>query len=262
MTPVRLVPRQRLDPRPASAAAERPIPAAVAIPFDELPDRTYELPPSEIEVFVVGPRDLAEQVVQWLRAHGRTARLDEPSLAAPGEPEGLGRLWRPNPWLAEITPRLAPGRALDIACGVGREAVFLASCGWEVTAMDILPDAIERARRLEQRYARGTAPVDWRVADVQRGAFHPGAELDLITGFRYLSRALLPQLAGWARPGAHLVWESFTTLHRARHGRPARDADVVHPGELPTLLSGWSMLSYQEQWLGPAHTARVWATRA
>jgi SAM-dependent methyltransferase len=66
----------------------------------------------------------------------------------------------PNRWVAEELTGAAPGRALDLACGEGRNALWLAAQGWQVTAVDFSAVAIAKARDLD---ARGL--VTWTVAD-------------------------------------------------------------------------------------------------
>ena len=64
----------------------------------------------------------------------------------------------PNQFVERELQELPPGRALDLACGEGRNARWLAERGWQVTAMDFSPVAIEKGRRL-------TDEVDWQVGD-------------------------------------------------------------------------------------------------
>src|SRR6202035_1285989 len=78
-----------------------------------------------------------------------------------------------TPWDREQVPRpvselvdelsAAPGRALDVGCGTGRDAVFLAGRGWTVTGVDGVPRAIQRAR---QRAQKARADVNWVLGDV------------------------------------------------------------------------------------------------
>jgi SAM-dependent methyltransferase len=68
----------------------------------------------------------------------------------------------PNRFLVEEAMGMPPGRALDVACGEGRNAIWLATRGWEVTAFDFSKVAIEKAGRIAER--SGVA-VAWRVAD-------------------------------------------------------------------------------------------------
>lgn len=67
----------------------------------------------------------------------------------------------PNLFLPPLVEHLPSGRALDLACGEGRNAIWLAQNGWEVTAVDFSPVGIEKARRVA-----GDTPVEWVVGDV------------------------------------------------------------------------------------------------
>ena len=84
----------------------------------------------------------------WNRRHGESGQLF-----------GVD----PNRFLVAEVDGLAPGRALDLACGAGRNAVWLAEQGWQVTGVDFSDVAIDNARRLAGD--RGVA-VEWLVADV------------------------------------------------------------------------------------------------
>jgi tellurite methyltransferase len=269
----RLAKRDLLDPRPETETARQPIGGAVNIPFAELPDRLHELPPRSVCTQVAGPPDLAGSVVKWLEQRGRSARVaaakmqTTPSAArsASGSTVNeIARLWEPSAFLEQVAARLRPGSTLDLACGSGRNAVFLACCGWSVRAIDVLPDALALGRDLERRYARGWPPISWVCADLEAAEWPgPGGRFDLITMLRYLDRPLLARLAEWLNPGASIVLETFTTLHRERHGRPARPAHVLRPGELKELLAPLSsrmlLHHYSEAWRSDEHTARLWA---
>src|SRR5213595_2248304 len=74
----------------------------------------------------------------------------------------------PTPLLQIAIQDLKPGRALDLACGVGRHAIFLAQHGWKVTAVDSSRVAIEI---LQQRAGEAGVTVDALVADLERGEF-------------------------------------------------------------------------------------------
>ncbi|WP_239313649.1 bifunctional 2-polyprenyl-6-hydroxyphenol methylase/3-demethylubiquinol 3-O-methyltransferase UbiG, partial [Frankia sp. Cj3] len=78
---------------------------------------------------------------------------------------GAGLVWtaEPNPIVIEQLAGLRPGRALDLACGVGRNAVWLASQGWRVTGLDFSEVAIRKARELSRRF---DVTPEWIKADV------------------------------------------------------------------------------------------------
>jgi SAM-dependent methyltransferase len=81
----------------------------------------------------------------------------------------------PNRFVAAEFANAQPGRALDLACGEGRNALWLASQGWQVTAVDFSPVAIEKARELDTR-----ALVDWQVADATTYRAEPEFDLALV----------------------------------------------------------------------------------
>ncbi len=78
----------------------------------------------------------------------------------------------PNQFVAEQLADLPPGRAVDLAAGEGRNAIWLARRGWEVTAVDFSQIALDKGRRLA-----GDTPVDWQCSDAT--AWHASAPYDL-----------------------------------------------------------------------------------
>lgn len=259
-TPPPLKPTTRLDPRHELAPA---MPGWVRIPSLELGPRSYELPPPETAL-TLWPCSEAEAAAAWLRASGRECTVD--SAPQVETPDARWRLWRPHAFLEEAVAAEPAGFALDLACGVGRESVFLADRGWRVVGIDWLPDALLRAAALERRYvAPGAPPIAWCVRDLEnpeqwRDPLQPAA-FDVICCFRFLHRPLLQSAWRWLRPGGRLVVETFTILHQARYARPRRAALVLNSGELPQLADNLSVLHFSEDWHGEAHTARLIAQR-
>src|SRR5690242_3987552 len=94
---------------------------------------------------------------------------------------GTELLWtaRPNRFLVAEVDGLAPGRALDLACGEGRNAVWLADRGWRATGVDFSRVALEKAQRLAE--AHGLV-VEWVEADLVGYVPEPGA-FDLVILF-------------------------------------------------------------------------------
>jgi SAM-dependent methyltransferase len=93
------------------------------------------------------------------------------------------RVWsgQPNPQLIAEVAALAPGRALDVGCGEGADAIWLARNGWDVVAADISGVAISRG----EQHTRDTAPaaaarIEWRRADLLAEPPEPGS-YDLVT---------------------------------------------------------------------------------
>jgi SAM-dependent methyltransferase len=247
--------RRLLDPR---TAPEPPVVGAVWVPAAELEDRVHELPPRG-EAIDVAELEGADVAMNTLVALGRCPSLVSSIELGPSmEP---GRLWRPNAFLECVEGGLRRGDALDVACGVGREAVFLASAGWQVTGLDWLPDALERAEDLRRRYAPETV-IRWVNHDVESRPDVSGA-FDLVTSFFFLDRRFLGRIGNLLRAGGHAVVETFTRLHRERHGKPNRERFVLELGELPSLVPDLEVVSFDEGWRPDGrHTARLWARKS
>lgn len=255
-----------LDPRPTVDAQRDPLAGAVNIPLAEIADRVHELPPPESPLDVVGAPELVESAIVALRSLGR--RASPATTGDPRKPTTVGspcvvasgvrwRLWRPSAFLESVVACLAPGRALDLGCGSGRDSVFLAAAGWSVVAVDRLPDALAIGRDLATRYLDVPGAIQWVQADFDRDHIDGAAPCELVIMIRCLNRRLLCSAADWLAPGGSVVVETFTTLHRERHGKPARDADVLEHGELPKLLRGLEIREHSEAWRDEAHTARA-----
>jgi SAM-dependent methyltransferase len=149
----------------------------------------------------------------------------------------------PSPLLRKAIEDLKPGRALDIACGVGRHAIFLAKHGWKVTAVDSSRVGIEI---LQQRAGEAGVMVDARVADLERSEFHiEPAGFDLICVFYYLQRDLFPAIRAGVKPGGFVV--AAIHLNDGREdAKPSNPAFLLDPGELKQLFADWEITYYRE----------------
>jgi tellurite methyltransferase len=149
------------------------------------------------------------------------------------------RLWNPNEllqdWLAE-SPGL--GAALDLGCGGGREAVFLAAQGWKVMAVDRLEENLHRGFLLADRYLKPEQGklIAWKKEDVLGPAWRPIGPYDLILSFFLFDRRLLSAAAQWLAPGGTLLVEAFTPLRRAGRGKPSSPDRVLDSAETDSLL--------------------------
>lgn len=149
----------------------------------------------------------------------------------------------PSQLLVRAAKSLAPGRALDIACGAGRHAIFLAERGWRVTAVDASVVGIEITK--ERARERGVV-IDARVADLAQGEFliGPGA-YDLVIVFYYLQRDLFPQIRAGVRPGGAVV-AAIHTVDDSPGVKPMNAAFLLEPGELRAEFQGWEIEHYDE----------------
>jgi tellurite methyltransferase len=133
-------------------------------------------------------------------------------------------------------------RALDVACGAGRNALALARIGFAVDALDVAEEALQRARATA--VARGLT-VDWRRVDLDDGLPAEFTGYDLIVVIRYLNRALLPLLADRLCPGGLLVCEIHMATELDVIG-PTSPQFRLDPGELTGLVPGLAMVEQAE----------------
>ncbi|HET8648397.1 MAG TPA: class I SAM-dependent methyltransferase [Gemmatimonadales bacterium] len=143
--------------------------------------------------------------------------------------------------LIEGDSKLPPGRALDVGCGTGDTAIYLAQHGWEVTGMDFVERALRRAR---DKAARAGAQVRFIRADVTRlGEYQLGEPFDLVTDSGLLHGLLDPardayvrELAAAVRPGGRLLILGFDEGRR-RQPRGISRAEVER-----RFADGWDLL--------------------
>src|SRR5262245_7068357 len=144
----------------------------------------------------------------------------------------------PHPLVVEIASKLEPGRALDLACGVGRHAIWLAERGWQVTAVDNSRVGIEILRR---RAAAKGLVIDSRIADLERHDFTiEPATYDLIINCRYLQRDLFPAIRAGARVGG-IVIAVIAMVDDDPQIKPMNPAFLLKPGELRLNFEGWEL---------------------
>ncbi len=150
--------------------------------------------------------------------------------------------WRPDPWLKRALPFLHRGQALDVACGMGRNAIFLAEQGFEVTAIDISHVALEL---LEKEAQRRRLSIETLQVDLETEAQLPTGPFDLLLNFFYLHRPLLPQELSRVRPGGIVVVRTFSCAGTDQFGA-IRPEIALRPGELLEIFSGWTVLLHEE----------------
>jgi SAM-dependent methyltransferase len=165
----------------------------------------------------------------------------------------------PAEWVTRHAPLLARGEALDVACGRGRHAFWLAEQGCVVTAVDRDARAVDEVAA-EARRRR--LPITAVVADLEgeRAVLAPGA-FEMIVVVHYLHRPLFPQLIEALRPKGVLIYETFTEAQAAR-GRPTSPAFLLRPGELRTLVSPLEIVAWREGAFDGRDVAAVVARKA
>lgn len=185
-------------------------------------------------------------------------------------------IWEPSPVLKGVIDTVerlrkedgqpSCGVAIDLACGSGRDCVFLAHRGWKSTGYDYLEDSLERARRLASRY--GTT-IETVCADLEKEEEAPtevanpesssaptsnatepkttakpnkseapaavleGIHADLVNVSRYLHRPIMPAIADMINPGGFIVYHQFMVGCT----KPRRARFLLEEGELAQLFT-------------------------
>ena len=158
------------------------------------------------------------------------------------------KVWsgQPNQRLVEEVRDMQPGTALDLGCGEGADAVWLAQQGWDVVAVDVSKIALARASQAAD--TRGVSDdIDWRVCDL--GTEFPEGEYDLVNAAYLLSPVTLPRVeilkaaAGALRPGGVLLILSHT-------GFPPGAGKPDHHVTFPTPQEQLAALELEpEEWV-------------
>jgi SAM-dependent methyltransferase len=140
----------------------------------------------------------------------------------------------PTRWLLEHEHLLPQsGRALDVASGQGRNAIWLAQRGLHTLAVDRDETAVEFIREEARRQG---LPLRADSLDLERGSVTlPEDSYDVIVVVHYLHRPLFPHLKAALRRHGVLVYETFTRA-QAERGKPTNPAFLLEPGELRELV--------------------------
>ena len=149
----------------------------------------------------------------------------------------------PNPFLKKYVHLLTTGKALDIAAGQGRNAVFLAQNGFEVDAVDISERGLKKAQKLAK-----TKGVKIKTFLVDLDQFPIEKErYDLIANFYFLKRRLIPRIKKGLKKGGKVIFETYLLEHRTLGtGGPKQAKYFLKPNELLRLFKGFWILFYRE----------------
>jgi 2-polyprenyl-3-methyl-5-hydroxy-6-metoxy-1,4-benzoquinol methylase len=150
---------------------------------------------------------------------------------------------KPNPFLRKHIRLLPKGKALDIAAGEGRNAVFLAQQGFEVDAVDISQKGLKKAQKLarEKGVKISTSLIDLDQYLIGKEQY------DLIANFYFLRRRLIPRIKQGLKKGGRVIFETYLLEHRKLGtGGPKQAKYFLKPNELLKLFKNFRILFYRE----------------
>lgn len=164
----------------------------------------------------------------------------------------------PAQFLVENIELLPKGRALDLAMGAGRNAIYLAKMGFEVEGVDISPEAVrsaqESARKVGVTIRAQTANLESNYR-IKEGAY------DVIICFNYLQRSLISQIKGGLRKGGMVLYETFI-VDQTRFGKPTNPDYLLKHNELLDMFRDFRCLRYREGIMpGPKAIASIIAEK-
>jgi len=221
---------------------------------EHLPDRVAELPIKAIPLILFGTELQINSVLPFLGQRKYQVLqcwivdnmipshwLEMEQLQCVEKGPEKQTLWQANRYLqSQIalieSERQPPMRALDLGCGSGREAVFLAKRGWTVDVVDNQQMALDRSL-LMANFHKVQLQTHHINLKTQSPSFVPNG-FDLICMFRFLERDLLSQIKLWLKPGGRFICETFST-EAIRFGKPKNKALLLKSGELQSAFQEW-----------------------
>ena len=162
--------------------------------------------------------------------------------------QGLPSLTEPDPFFISayerfVNPSLPkPGVALDLAGGLGRHALWLASRSWQVTVVDVSDVAIGK---LSQAALERNVNLDLFAGDAAEYKLQP-AQFDLIVLFYHLDRSLFPRIFSALKPGGLLICKMSLRWDSGESSKTA-STNPLQRNELPSLVPELDVLHHQER---------------
>lgn len=144
----------------------------------------------------------------------------------------------PSAIVMEYVKHSTNKKALDIACGVGRNSHYLAKLGYEVDAVDISDYALSQ---IEDTQTIHTIETDLTHYKIDPNTY------DIILNINYLERTLFPSIMEGLKKGGLLIFETFITAHEDGYHNPSNPAFLLRSNELPEEFPDLEVIYYKER---------------
>lgn len=165
--------------------------------------------------------------------------------------------YEPSEFLVENIDLLPAGRALDVAMGNGRNAIYLATRGFKVEGVDRSPEAVAAALK---RAHRAGVSITAYVADLEKDFAIEHGAFDVIICFNYLQRSLITRIKDGIRPEGIVIYETFI-IDQKQFDRPTNPDFLLRHNELLEMFRDFRCLRYREGIIGGKAIAGIVAKK-
>ncbi len=240
---------------------------SASFPIAELSERLHELPMRTQPVALFGLLSQLQIAKEFLSSKGYSIansqeasqenllQLKRSQQLAFGE--SYRRLWQPAPIVEKFIEQYSLDCenkcGLDLACGSGRDAIYLSMQGFKMTAVDYQPSALEKLSDLANRCGQtiNVVQLDLEPSN-QEKQFSPfdilASHYGCVIVVRYLHRPGLAQLKSLVDTGGYIVYQTFMRGCE-KFGSPKNPRFLLEPGELATIFSDFEILVDEIEYL-------------
>jgi len=231
-----------------------------SFPVSQLPERLHELPIRTQPISLLGSSSELQTATEFLTSKGYTIANSQVASDEKfaqfekfnrlGSGDSYQRLWKPakivSQFVDEYADKCKNKSALDIACGAGRDSVYMAMQGWQVTAVDYLPSALKKASDLAMRCKQSinTLLLDLEKTELENEWVklrHADQLYGCVIVVRYLHRANLSLIRDIIDIGGFIVYQTFMRGCE-KFGRPKNPKFLLEQGELAETFSDFNIL--------------------
>ncbi|WP_066304603.1 bifunctional 2-polyprenyl-6-hydroxyphenol methylase/3-demethylubiquinol 3-O-methyltransferase UbiG [Bacillus sp. FJAT-29814] len=152
------------------------------------------------------------------------------------------KLPQSNPRLKNMTPYLTGGKALDLACGLGANSMFLAGLNYQVEAVDISDIAIQYLRELADKKKLN---IHARISDLTKEVIWENNTFDLVVITYYLDRSLFSKVKDLIKAKGYFFMETYYESPRT-DGQGVSNQYKLKPKELLREFADWTVIYYEE----------------
>lgn len=231
---------------------------AANFPLQDLASRLHELPSNQTSINLFGNSQSLAVATEFLESKNyRIENVMTDSVANLEEIVALGigqrgsqsnTLWQPASvvdWFVEhVDTKNKQVSGLDIGCGAGRDSLFMAKFGWDITAVDHSASALEKVDGLRLREPSLQGSVETKLLDIEKNVEQLDSMLgrfDAIIVVRYLHRPLLSKLEKMLNRGGYIIYQTFMQGCE-QWGSPKNPRYLLKEGELKRQFGSFTVL--------------------